>query len=287
MKTETSPGSDRIQRAMTDDGAFRVITARCTNTVAGVLKAQSAQGNTARHLGDLVTGTILIRETMSPSLRVQGILKGDDAPGYLLGDSHPSGKARGLIGGRAGNDFRVEKGVLQVMRTLHDGRVQQGVVAVPEGGDVSRALMVYMQESEQITTMIVANTLLEDDRVVAAGGYLVQLLPGAPQGPLAVLTERLEDFRQIDAFLKQPDFSPSGLMSELLYGMPYTELDETDLEYGCWCGRASVMGALASLNRTEIQSMVDDGDVLEISCDYCTREYRVTPAELMGLLDKN
>ncbi len=287
MKTETSPGSDRIQRAMTDDGAFRVITARCTNTVAGVLKAQSAQGNTARHLGDLVTGTILIRETMSPSLRVQGILKGDDAPGYLLGDSHPSGKARGLIGGRAGNDFRVEKGVLQVMRTLHDGRVQQGVVAVPEGGDVSRALMVYMQESEQITTMIVANTLLEDDRVVAAGGYLVQLLPGAPQGPLAVLTERLEDFRQIDAFLKQPDFSPSGLMSELLYGMPYTELDETDLEYGCWCGRASVMGALASLNRTEIQSMVDDGDVLEISCDYCTREYRVTPAELMGLLDRN
>lgn len=287
MNPEVAPGQDRIQRAMTNDGAFRVITARCADTVAGVLAAQKARGTAAQHLGDLVTGAIMIRETMSPTLRVQGILKSKTASGYLLADSHPSGKTRGLIGGKAGDDFPIDNGVLQIMRTLHDGRVQQGVVSVPDGGDVSQALMVYMQESEQITTMIVANSVLEGDQVIAAGGYLVQLLPEAPRGPLAVLTERLEDFRQIDKLLTAPDFSPTYLMSELLYGMPYTELEESSIEYGCWCSRMSVIGALASLNRSEIQSMVEDGEVLEISCDYCHSEYRVTPAELQGLLDQN
>jgi molecular chaperone Hsp33 len=287
MNTDAPQGPDLIQRAMTDDGAFRVVTVRCTTTVSGVLQAQRASGPTARYLGDLVTGAILIRETMSPSLRVQGILKLHKAPGYLLSDSHPSGRARGLIGGKAREAENLEGSVLQIMRTLQDGRVHQGVVSVPDGGDVSQALMVYMQESEQITTMIVVETLLENDQVCGAGGYLVQLLPGAATGPLAVMTERLEDFRTLDPFLKAPDFSPTSLMSELLYGMPYTELDETPLRYGCWCSRTSVLGALASLQRREVQDMVDAGDVLEISCDYCTRDYRVTPTELRGLLEQN
>lgn len=281
------PAPDLIQRAMTDDGAFRVITARCTQTVSGALEAQKTHGQTARHLGDLITGSIMIRETMAPGLRVQGILKRAKTPGYLLGDSHPSGKARGLVGGALHGEFQIENAMLQMMRTLQDGSLHQGVVSVPDAGTVSDALMVYMQESEQITSMIVAGTLLEHGRVLAAGGYLIQLLPNAPVGPLAVMTERLSDFKQLDQVLGNPAFSPEWLMSELLYGMPYTELGQAQLKYACWCSRTSVLGALASLNRSEVQSMVDDGDVLEISCDYCAKEYRVSPAQLKGLLNKN
>ncbi len=281
--------SDIICRAMTDDGAFRVVTVRATETVRGVLAAQEARGTTARHLGDLVTGAVLIRETMSPSLRVQGILKRKNQKGYLLGDSHPTGNTRGLVGGKhtqAG--FELDDAMLQVVRTLHDGRVQQGVVGVPDGSDVSHGLMAYMQESEQITTMIVVETLFDDAGVVtASGGYVIQLLPGADRAPLAIMTERLEDFQSVEKFLRDPEFSPESLMAELLWGMPYTPLDSSTFNYGCWCSRSSMLGALASLNRSEVQSMVDDGEVLEISCDYCQREFRVTPAELRGLLDKN
>jgi molecular chaperone Hsp33 len=282
------PAGDHILRAMTDDGSFRVVAVRSSDTVRGVLEAQSATGAAARHLADLTTGAVLIRETMSPTLRVQSILKCQDPHGYLLADSHPSGAARGLISSKGARaHFQMKDAVLKVVRSLHDGRVHQSVVSVPDGGDVSAALMTYMQESEQITTMIVVSTLSAPQGVRAAGGYLVQLLPNAQRDALAIMTERLEDFRNIDTILGQSDFSPHLLLAELLYGMDHTMLGESNIRADCWCSRSSMMAALASLPRPEVKSMVDSGEVLEIRCDYCCRDYRVTPQQLAGLSAEN
>lgn len=278
---------DQILRAMTDDASFRVITVDSSATVQGVLEMQGATGNTAKHLADLVTGAVLVRETMSPSLRVQGILKRQNVSGYLLADSHPSGDTRGLVSANAeAPEFEMQGAMLQMMRSMQNGQVQQGVVSVPDNSNVSTALMTYMQESEQITTMIAVSSLLDGDQV-RAGGYLVQLLPGAERGALAIMTERLEDFRNVDHLVGKADFSPTELLSELLYGMPFTQLGDTGFRAGCWCSHSSMLSALASLGRDEIQSMVDDGEVLEINCDYCQTEYRVAPPELTGLLDSN
>jgi molecular chaperone Hsp33 len=255
------------------------------------LSAQNARGSTARHLGDLVAGAVLVRETMSPQLRVQGILKQRDKAGYLLGDSHPSGHTRGLVSGKVDDSFVMENALLQMVRTLQDGRIQQGVVAIADNASVSEGLMAYMQESEQITTMIVVGTLFDPNApepgVVVSGGYLIQLLPGVGRGPLMLMSERLEDFRNIDSLLLAPDFTPQGLAQELLWGMPFTELEHSSFDYHCWCSRASMLGALASLKREDIQDLVADGQVLEISCEYCRREFHVPPAELTGLLDSN
>jgi molecular chaperone Hsp33 len=277
---------DRILRTMTDDSSFRVVTADSSSTVSGVLEMQQASGKTAKHLADLVTGSIIIRETMAPSLRVQGILKRGGRRGYLLADSHPSGDTRALVGAGGASGFELEGAVLQMMRTLHNGQLQRGVVAVPDGADVSQALMVYMQESEQITTMIAVSSQFREDSV-RAGGYLVQLLPGAARGALAVMTERLEDFRNIDQLVGGESFTPTQLMEELLFGMPFTQLGDSGFRAGCWCTRSGMLGALATLGREEIQSMVDDGELLDISCDYCHKQYRVAPTELTGLLTAN
>src|SRR5918993_4288598 len=120
--------SDSVLRAITDDGAFRVIVARTTDTVQQVLQAQGAQGNTGRHLGDLVTGSILFRETMAPNLRVQGILKGSGGSGSIVADSHPSGKTRGLVQLASGaQEVQLGAGaIMQMMRTLPDGKINQG-----------------------------------------------------------------------------------------------------------------------------------------------------------------
>jgi molecular chaperone Hsp33 len=133
--------------------------------------------------------------------------------------------------------------------------------------------------------MIAVGSNLGESEEVIAGGYLVQLLPEAQRGPRMIMAERLEDFRTIDDRIARPDFSPASLMSELLYAMPFTALGETSVRFECWCSRVSVVSALASLPRSEIQAMIDDGDVLEIRCDYCNAQYRVPPAELRGLLD--
>src|ERR1041385_7655457 len=281
--------ADSVFRAMTDDGSFRVITARTTHTVQGVLAAQGAKGRTARYFADLLTGVVLLRLTMEPQLRGQGILRGSGASGTLVADSHPTGCTRGLVSQPSGADpLAIGPGsILRLMRTLHDGRLQQGIVEVPEGG-ISEALMTYMQVSEQVITMVSVGTIFDGgDDVVSAGGYLVQLLPEAMRGPLFVMTERLEEFASIDDRLRSPEFSPAWLMGELLHRMPFTPLGTTDVRCECWCSQVSVMTALGTLPRSEVQSMIDDGQMLEIRCDYCNREYRVSPSELRGLVHTN
>lgn len=282
--------NDSVLRAITDDGAFRVIVARTTDTVQHVLSAQGAQGSTGRHLGDLVTGSVLFRETMAPNLRVQGILKGSGGSGSLVADSHPSGKTRGLVQLSSGStEVALGPGaIMQMMRTLPDGKINQGFVEVPEGdASISRALMEYMQTSEQVVSMLAVGTLLEGDRVAAAGGYLVQLLPEVGRGPLMVMTERLKDFENIDAQLKDAQFSPAALLEELLYGMAFTRLDESPVGFECWCNELRVVSAIATLPRHDIEHLLSTGDVLEIACEYCKREFRIPPARLQGLLDQS
>jgi molecular chaperone Hsp33 len=277
---------DSVLRAMTDDGAFRVVVAKTTGTVRGVFEAQGAAGPAVRAFGDLITGAVLFRETMAPNLRVQTVLKGVGGRGSLVADSHPSGATRGLIQ-LAEGESAVDTGpgsLLRLVRTLPGGRVNQGVVELPAGGDVSQALMTYMQTSEQVVSMVAVGTVLDDDGLTAAGGYLVQLLPEVGRGPLMIMTERLRDFENIDAQLRDAAFSPEWLLGQLLYGMEYTRLEESALGFDCWCDELRLLSVLTTLDRSEIEELLSQGQPLEITCDYCKEEYRIAPAKLRGLL---
>jgi molecular chaperone Hsp33 len=148
-------------------------------------------------------------------------------------------------------------------------------------------MMVCLQSSEQIVCTLGLGTVIENGNVTAAGGYLVQLLPEVERGPLMVMTERLPEFNNVSARLATPEFSPRRLLEELLFGMPFTELDESTIRYECWCDELRLVSALATLKRSEIESLLADGDVLEISCDYCGKEYRIAPAQLRGLLQQS
>jgi molecular chaperone Hsp33 len=282
-----SEHDDSVLRAITDDGAFRVITARTTHTVRDAIRAQQGKGGTARQFGDLLTGTILVRETMAPQLRVQGVVRGGSG-GSLIADSHPSGKTRGLIQlpeDHAEIAFSGDS-TLQMMRSLPSGRINQGIVQLPWDGGISRALMVYMQTSEQVVSVLAVQTVMDgDDEVQSAGGYIVQLLPEAQRGPLMLMTERLKDFETLDDRLLGDDFSPEQLLDELLYGIPYTRLDENSVRFECWCDELRLVAAIATLPRSDIEELLRDGNVLEISCDYCRRLYAIPPARLRGLLD--
>src|SRR5216110_1248696 len=107
---------DTALRAFTDDGAFRVIAVRTTDTVREAIRAQKATGAVARLFGELLTGGILIRQTMSPDLRVQAILQGDDPKNRMVADAHPDGTSRGLVqlGGATKEMAIGRRGLLQV-----------------------------------------------------------------------------------------------------------------------------------------------------------------------------
>lgn len=281
--------SDSVLRAITDDGAFRVITARTTETVRGAVRAQGAHGTTARTFGDLITGSILFRETMAPELRVQGILRAAGGVGSLVADSHPSGMTRGLVQLKT-TDLEPEVAtgaVIQMMRTLPSGKINQGIAEVPQAGGVSQALMAYMQTSEQVLSVVALSTLLNGDRVSAAGGYMVQLLPEVERGPLTIMTERLRDFESIEAQLRDEQFSPEWLLDQILSGMPFTRLEESQVGYQCWCDELRVISALSTLRRPDLEELVSSDEVLEICCEYCKREFQIAPARLRGLLEQS
>ena len=281
--------SDRAVRAMTDDGAFRVIAATTTSTVAGASRAQTAKGVTLTTFGELLTGAILVRETMAPDLRVQGILKGGAETGSLVADSHPDGTTRGLVQLRKGKTavLASDGAVLQMMRTMPNGALHQGIVEVPSRGGIQGALMAYMQQSEQVDSVIAVATLADGDEVVAAGGYVVQLLPEAQREVLAMMTDHLSAIASLPDLLRAAGDSPETLVEKLLVGMPFTHLDTRPLEFSCRCSEERVWQSLASIQRSELEAMRAENKVFEISCDFCKKVYEVGPNELGAILDRN
>lgn len=286
MDTDTAQ-HDAAHRAMTDDGGFRVIAARTTETVRAAVAAQKVTGDDARMLGELITGAILLRETMAPTLRVQGILQTEALT--VVADAHPDGGTRGLVQRpRRRPEDRAALAanpLLAMMRSLPNGALQRGTVQVPPGdGGLSRALCAYLQESEQSVGLVSVGVVMEGDTVVAAGGYLVQLLPELSEEMLAVMTFRLEEFPPIETLLAQTGAAPRVLIEEVLYRMPFALLAESPLRFQCRCDETRLLASLATVPRDEIQSMVDAAEPLEITCDYCGHEYRIAVESLRGLL---
>ena len=276
--------ADTVVRALTQDGAFRVIAALTSDTVKGAVAAQAVRGATAQRLGELVTGSILVREAMAPTYRVQVILQGANRGGSLVADSHPDGSNRGIVnlGGR--REVAIGPGsLLQVLRTMPKG-IHQGVVEVPAGGGISEALMAYMQESEQVASVIAACTVLEGDGVARSCGYFVQLLPEAERGLLMVMTERLASFPPLEEMLREPTLTAESLVAELFYGMPFTTTSTTPVRFGCNCSKERLLSSLGTLPQGEIADMIQQNEPLDIRCDGCGKEYVVTVAELVTLM---
>ena len=280
---------DNVLRAITDDGAFRVITCDTTATVREALAAQKPAGpELARIFADLLTGAVVVRESLAPDMRLQIILQGDDPKSKMIADTHPDGSTRGLVQIPEGVTTMPfgERGMLQVARTLNSGQLHTGVVSVPADKGVSGALMSYMQDSEQVVTVVAVGAHFVGGEVVAAGGYMVQLLPEVVDGPLMVMTERLRAFEDIVPLLARGAASPEMLLAETLYGMPYTQVGNRHVGFGCNCGPERLAVSLGSLPRADIESLMEEGKALEIECDYCRRTYEFSIAQLKALIEE-
>ncbi len=283
---------DRVVRAMTDDGTFRIVAARTTDSVQGIVRAQAASGGEAALLGELATAGVLYRETMAPRLRVQCIARGGDGSGTLIADSHPDGWVRALAQRKAGKGpihLTGEGALLQLGRSMPNGTLHQGTVAMPDDGKLASGMMAYMELSEQVLSMIAFATVLDDagTTVRAAGGYLVQLLPEVrdARGVLLLMSERMKDFVDVGDRLVATDAAPEHLVDEIFYGMPFTWLERGDVRFGCNCSRERVLASLGTLGKDDIDELVASDEVLDLHCEYCGSDYQVSPEELRGMVE--
>lgn len=271
--------SDRVVRAMTLDGAFRLIAAVVTDTSRAALGVQATGDELGLRLAELIAAAVLVRETTQPVRRVQLIWR-DLRGGNLVADSLPEGQCRGLVNPGESTAVLTAGGHrLLVNYTLPNGAPYQGVIAVPDGDDFATALMRYFKESEQITAMVALTALAGPGGVRAVGGYVVQLLPEATPEVIAAMADHLAALEPIATLLEGRGRTADALGAAVFEGFAYADLASSPLEFGCTCSQVRVMSSILTLPDVEVDAMLD-GDPLEVRCDGCGRNYRVAPAEL-------
>lgn len=282
--------TDHVVRAITRDGAFRVITLIASETVRGAVYAQEASGLLAQKVGELVSGAILIREAMAPERRVQILIKDARGRSNLVADAHPEGWNRAIVGPGWAGDAAVPdmaaNAVLEVIYTLPNGVMHEGVVQLPDSGDISTALMTYMQDSEQIVTMTAVRTVVDpsaDGGIRAAGGYLIQLLPGAEREAVERMLERLEGFDGLLRELTATGASADTLREALLGDIAAERMSETLLSFGCYCNRERVLNTLLTLSDSDIDEILGSDTALDIQCDSCRTKYHVSVDQMREL----
>lgn len=270
---------------MTDDGAFRVLAVRTTDTVRGIVAAQEVSGVSASCLGEVVTAAVLVRETMAPGNRVQ-VLFTDRIGTRIVGDAHPDGDTRGLaqIADQVLGVLPGDGGILQVVRVVRPGKSHQGYVETTDDGGVGSALQHYFLQSEQVESMLALSCVVDDGGVRASGGFVIQLLPEVTEPPLARMRERLESLGDLGPRILRSDADPGAMLAELLDGVDHTMLADSPVRFRCPCGPDRVLAAASTLGEAELRELLERGEEMSISCDFCRTRYQVGPADYRRIL---
>lgn len=178
------------------------------------------------------------------------------------------------VGGVVGKD-----GVLTVIRDLREKEPYVGSTALISG-EIAEDFAVYFAESEQILSACALGVLIERDMsVIAAGGYLIKLLPGAPDDVIDKLERNVANVGSVTNILKE-DGGAELLLHSVMDGFEPHILLRQDVQYKCTCSRERFLSAVLSLNETELEDMREKGEPIETSCQFCGAVHTFEISEL-------
>ena len=288
--------SDKIVRAISADGyikasaiSTRDLTERARNIHRTLPVATAALGRALAAAS--MMGNALKEDGASVSLQ----FRGGGPLGLVMAMSDNEGNVRGTVdnpavdlplrsdgkldvGGAVGSE-----GTLTVIRDLNMKEPYVGSVGLM-GGEIAEDLAAYFVESEQIPSACGLGVLVDrDQHVRAAGGYLVQLLPGAGEDTVARVERSLMAAGAVTALLeKYPE--PADLLQAALPEFELQILEERPVEYRCTCSRKRMERALISMGAVELRSLIDDQGGADLTCRFCDSVQAFTKAELETLL---
>ena len=287
---------DEMVRAITADGLVRaqaitgrelVETARNLHTLLPV--ATAALGRTL--LGASLLGDMLKEDNASLTLQI----KGGGPLGLVLAVSDSGGNVRGYVqnphvelmeqypgkldvGGAVGT-----QGTLTVIKDFGYKEPYVGTIGL-FSGEIADDLAMYFVESEQIPTACALGVLVGlDQSVTAAGGYLIQLLPGAGEEIISQIEAGVKKLGPVSAALDR-GLDAEGLLRAVLDGFALEILEKHPVSYRCACSRDRVIRALISMGKQELQSLIDEQGQAELSCQFCDKIYRFDRGELEEIL---
>lgn len=289
--------SDQLVRAISKDGYVKAVAAstrdlterarqihRCfpvaTAALGRTLAAASMMGNMLKGEGSSVTLQIKGGGPLGRILAVsdnEGNVRGTvDDPAVDL-PLRPDGKLD--VGSAVGSD-----GTLTVIRDLNLKEPYVGSVGLL-GGEIAEDLAAYFVESEQIPTACGLGVLVDRDQsVLCAGGYLVQLLPGASEDIIGKVEGSIMAAGAVTGILKEnPD--PEAMLKKVLSDFELEILETGPIEYRCYCSRDRMERALISMGPEELRSLIDEQGQAELSCQFCDNVQTFTREELEALYE--
>ena len=286
---------DRIIRATAGDGFIKMAVITARDTVQRAREIHSCSPTAAAALGRTLCGASLLGEAMkeeNASLTIR--INGGGPIGSVVAVSDHEGFVRGYVdnphielplrsdgklnvGGAVGCD-----GMLTVSRDIGLREPYIGSTEL-RSGEIAEDLTAYLLESEQVPSACALGVLVDTDTSIkAAGGFLVQLMPGADEALIGKLEENIFLMDQLTTVLDED--GPEEIFRQVLKGLEYHLVAEAPVGYRCPCSRERIGLALSVIDEAELREMIDEGKDAEILCQFCDRRYSFTPLDLREIL---
>ena len=280
-------------RGISENGGIVFYGVDSTEIVREMERLHKTSAVTTAALGRLLTAAsmmgIMLKSTRD-SVTIQS--RGGGPSGRLLAVSDGTGNVKGYVenpvvelppredghldvGTAVGRD-----GTLDVIRDL--GMREPYIGQVPlTSGEIAEDITSYFAISEQVPTVCALGVLVDTDLSVrCAGGFIVQLLPGATEQEIDLLEQNIKAMPSVTAMLEQGK-TVRDMLDMALQGFQPDILDSYHVTYRCDCSRERVEGMLRSLGRKEVEKLRDEDPIAEVNCQFCDKTYKVDLNELL------
>lgn len=288
--------NDYIVRAMSEDGFVKAVAIRSTGIARRAQEIQNSTATATAALGRALTAASMIgnmQKVENGSVTLQ--IRGGGPLGTILCVSDAIGNVRGYVQNAQVSLMEKYQGKLDVgaavgtdgtLTLIRDMQMKEPYVGSVElvSGEIADDVTAYFAQSEQTPTACALGVLVDRDQSVkVAGGYLVQLLPGAPDTVIDALEAGIRKAGAVTAMLDR-GMTPEEMLNAVFGDTPVEFLETTEVAYRCYCDRKRVTATLISLGREELEKIVRENETIEIGCQFCDTIYRFTPEEIQTVL---
>lgn len=285
----------KIVRAITSDGSARLFFEDSTAIVQRAHEIHGTSKTVTAVLGRALTAASLMGcmlKDKGDTLTLQ--LRGDGPVGTVLCVSDYSGNVKGYVQnpgielppnalGKLDVGGAVGKGTLCVAKDMGTGEPYIGMCNLVSG-EIAEDITQYFISSEQTPTVCALGVRCDTScNCTAAGGYILQLMPGASDEVISTLERNISLIPSISKAVLEPE-PDIYIISRIFAGLDYEIFDEFDTEYRCTCSRSNFEKALISVGSGELSQMIDEGKEIEMTCQFCDNKQKFSVDELKKLL---
>ncbi|MFZ4577567.1 MAG: Hsp33 family molecular chaperone HslO [Myxococcota bacterium] len=280
---------DTLWRGLSRGGEVRLLVVRATTSVQQVAERIHCNEETAQLLGEVVLAALLVRSTLNPEERIQVALRHHGPVGQVLVDVWETGGFRvHMRHPEAKRDefgFLIGHGILEVTRSRVSAKRSHRSVVELEGERVDDFMMKYLLESEQVLSLLRVEVAVQNGVVQHAVGYLLQLMPGGTREHLKQIVENLQTLPLLSLGMTEGDPDGRAWAEQLMRGLPWDSCAREEVRFQCRCSEDRFLEILSTLPRHEIEELAAGTELLDISCDYCGKDYQIRPNQVRVLLD--